>query len=132
MNASWKTLCRESGLRYQDDSIRVSCGDDRFQDVHVDEGDPSAIRLWSRVAFRRQLSPERPELERPEVEAWLINRYRELVGFKVGERGTIIGEAWIPMIDISPDEWSLYMGIVAGHAIGGSVRGPGPIASERI
>ena len=113
LNASWKTLCRESGLRYQDDSIRVSCGDDRFQDVRVDEGDPSAIRLWSRVAFRRQLSAERPELERPEVEAWLINRYRELVGFKVGERGTIIGEAWIPMIDISPDEWSLYVRTVA-------------------
>src|SRR5687767_4060531 len=41
LSASWKTLCRESGLRYQDDSIRVSCGDDRFQDVRVDEGDPS-------------------------------------------------------------------------------------------
>lgn len=113
LNASWKTLCRDSGLRYQDDSIRVPCGDDRFQDVRVDDGDPGAIRLWSRVAFRRQLSAERPELERPEVEAWLINRYRELVGFKVAERGTIIGEAWIPMIDISPDEWSLYVRTVA-------------------
>ncbi len=112
MSGSWKTLCRESGLRYQDDSIRVPCGDDRFQDVHVDDGDPSAIRLWSRVALRRQIA-DRPALERPEVEAWLINRYRELVGFKVAERGTIIGEAWIPMIDLSPAEWSLYVQTVA-------------------
>ena len=113
MNASWKTLCRESGLRYQDDSIRVPCGDERFQDVRVDEGDPSAIRLWSRVAFRRQLSADRPELDRPEVEAWLINRYRELVGFKVAERGTIIGEAWVPMINVSASEWSLYVHTLA-------------------
>lgn len=113
MNVSWKSLCRESGLRYQNDSIRVPCGDDRFQEVRVDDGDPSAIRLWSRVAARSQLSADPPELERPEVEAWLINRYRELVGFKVAERGTIIGEAWVPMIDIRSDEWALYVRTVA-------------------
>lgn len=117
MNASWKTLCRESGLRYQDDSIRVPCGEDRFQEVRVDDGDPSTIRLWSRVALRRQLSADRPELERPEVEAWLINRYRELVGFKIADRGTIIGEAWIPMIEVTPDEWSLYVYTVASNGL---------------
>jgi hypothetical protein len=65
------------------------------------------------VAARSQLSADPPELERPEVEAWLINRYRELVGFKVAERGTIIGEAWVPMIDIRSDEWALYVRTVA-------------------
>lgn len=108
MSASWKHLCRESGLGYRGDSIRVPCGNDRFQEVYVDESIPNVIRLWSRVATRSEVG-----LERPEIEAWLINRYRELVGFKIAERGTIIGEALIPLIDITPDEWSLYVNTLA-------------------
>jgi hypothetical protein len=76
--------------------------------VYVDESIPNVIRLWSRVATRSEVG-----LERPEIEAWLINRYRELVGFKIAERGTIIGEALIPLIDITPDEWSLYVNTLA-------------------
>jgi hypothetical protein len=113
LSADWKTLCRQTGLRYQEGSIRVRCGSDRFQDIRVDDSNPGVVRLWSRVASRSQLSSDAPELERPEVEAWLINRYRELVGFKVVERGTIIGEAWIPMIEVSADEWRLYVHTVA-------------------
>jgi hypothetical protein len=113
LNASWKSLCRDAGLKYQGDIIRVPCGNERFQDVRVDDSNPGVLRLWSRVAGRRQLAFESPELERPEIEAWRINRYRELVGFKVAERGAIIGEAWIPLIDVSPDEWRLYVLTVA-------------------
>jgi hypothetical protein len=113
LSVSWKALCREAGLRYQEQAISVPCGEERAQQVWVDDSNPDVIRLWSRVAFRRQLPDDRPELERPEVEAWLINRYRELVGFKVAERGTIIGEAWVPMIDVSVAEWALYVDTVA-------------------
>jgi hypothetical protein len=77
--------------------------------VHVDDVDPSVIRLWSRVVRRSHSPLDRPELERPEIEAWLMNRYRELMGFKVAKRGTIIGEAWVPMIEINASEWSLYV-----------------------
>ena len=112
MSVSWKALSREAGLRYEGEAIRVRCGEDRYQDVHVDDSYPAAIRVWSRVALRSQLA-ERAAMERPEVEAWLINRYRELVGFKVAERGTIIGEAWVPTIDLTPDEWRLYVETVA-------------------
>jgi hypothetical protein len=112
LSASWKALSRDAGLRYVGDTIHVPCGENRFQDVRVDDADPSAIRLWSRVATRSQLV-DRPEMERPEVEAWLINRYRELVGFKVAERGTIVGETWIPMIDVTPVEWALHVRTLA-------------------
>ena len=61
------------------------------------------------AVLRSQLAMDRPEVERPEIEAWLVDRYRELVGFNVAERGTIIGEAWVPLIDLSADEWSLYL-----------------------
>ncbi|MGH7461041.1 MAG: hypothetical protein ACREMA_08430 [Longimicrobiales bacterium] len=93
--------------------IRVPCGNDRHQQVRVDDSQPGVLRIWSRVATRRQLSFETTELDRPEIEAWRINRYRELVGFKVAERGAIIGEAWVPDIEITPDEWALYVRTVA-------------------
>ena len=48
-------------------------------------------------------------MEHPEIEAWPLNRYRELVGFKVAERGTIVGEAWIPRIELNADEWRVYV-----------------------
>ncbi len=79
----------------------------------MDDSDPGAIRLWSRVAVRsRQPDADYAETP-PEVEAWLINRYRELVGFKVVERGTIIGEAWVPAIALTAEEWTLYVRTVA-------------------
>ena len=93
--------------------LRVACGPERFQLVRVDDSQAGVIRLWSKVAVRSQLSPELGEENSPEVEAWLINRYRELVGFKVVERGTIIGEAWVPAIELTADEWALYVRTVA-------------------
>lgn len=116
MSGSWKALCREAGLDSESGAIRVPVGQERFQTVRVDDADPEVVRLWSRVALRSQLATGRPGLERPELEAWLINRYRELVGFKVVERGTIIGEAWVPMIDVSAEEWKLYVHTLARAA----------------
>lgn len=113
MSADWKGLCREAGIRFESDAIRVPCGEERVQQVRVDESQPGVIRLWSRVALRSQLAEDLPGSARPEIEAWLINRYRELVGFKVAERGTIIGEAWIPVIGLTAEEWSLYVHTVA-------------------
>jgi len=113
LSDNWKTLCRQSGLKFQSNSIRVECGADRFQEVRVDDSQPDVVRLWFRIASRSQLDVERLQMQPPEIEAWLINRYRELVGFKVTERGTVIGEAWIPLIDITPHEWSLYVNTLA-------------------
>jgi hypothetical protein len=91
----------------------VPCGPERFQLVNVDDSDPAVIRVWSRVASRRQLNIDSSTAEAPEVESWLINRYRELVGFKTVERGTIIGEAWVLTEDLTAEEWELYVRTVA-------------------
>jgi hypothetical protein len=69
--------------------------------------------LWSRVATRAQLNLDSIETGAPEVESWLINRYRELVGFKVVERGTIIGEAWVPTQALTAEEWEVHVRTVA-------------------
>jgi hypothetical protein len=113
LSVDWKALTRASTLRLEGEAIRVEIGADRFQLVRVDGSPADAIRLWSRVAVRSQL-PDIEGMERPEVEAWLINRYRELVGFKVAERGTIIGEAWVPLVGLTSAEWRLYVETLAG------------------
>jgi len=112
LSDSWKVLSRERNLRCVGEMIRVPCGPERFQLVNVDDSDPSCIRLWSRVASRAQLNVD-PTAETPEVESWLINRYRELVGFKTVERGTVIGEAWVPTEALTGEEWELHVRTVA-------------------
>jgi hypothetical protein len=113
LSASWKAMSRERNLRCVGDAIRVPCGPERFQLVNVDDSDPNCIRLWSRVASRAQLNTDSNLAEAPEVESWLINRYRELVGFKTVERGTVIGESWVPTDALTAEEWELHVRTVA-------------------
>jgi hypothetical protein len=65
------------------------------------------------VASRSQLNVDSGEAEAPDVEAWLINRYRELVGFKTVERGTVIGESWVPTEALTAEEWEVHVRTVA-------------------
>jgi hypothetical protein len=113
LSDDWKGLSRRAGLPSVGGSIRVKCGDDRFQEVHVDDTGEDVLRIWSRVASMRRLETAHPEIGGVEQELWLTNRYRELVGFKVVGRGTVIGEAWLPKIDLTAEEWELYVRTVA-------------------
>jgi hypothetical protein len=113
LSVNWKALSRERHLRCVGDAIRVPCGSERVQIVNVDNSDPSCLRVWSRVASRAQLNIDSSTAESPAVESWLINRYRELVGFKTVERGTVIGEAWVPTDGLTAEEWELHIRTVA-------------------
>lgn len=111
-NVDWRSLCREAGLKMHGDTINVPCGKQRSHTVWVDQAQDGVLRVWARVATASQLVL-RPGAERTEVEAWMVNRYRELVGFKVDGRGTVIGEAWLPDIELTAEEWALYVQTVA-------------------
>jgi hypothetical protein len=103
LSADWKALTREAGLRPDGASIRVPCGSDRFHVVNVADDEPHAIRIWSRVVTGGN-APDGAALQ-----AWKMNRFRELVGFKEEERGRIIGEAWIPRAGLTSDEWRVHV-----------------------
>ena len=98
-------LTREAGLRLAGSEIRVPCGRERSHTVYVDHSLDDTIRLWSIVVTRG--GAER--IPNAAVEAWRMNRYRELVGFKIGEYGRVIGECWVPKIDITSEEWKTYV-----------------------
>ena len=109
MNADWKRLSRECGLSIQDGAIVVACGGDRSHVVRVDVSNPEAIRIWSVVVSRGSAPPDAA------LQAWKMNRFRELVGFKVAEYGRVIGECWVPTAEITASEWKLYVETLA-HA----------------
>ena len=103
MSADWKELTREAGFHLEAGLIRVPCGRDRFHKVNVDDSNVEAIRLWSMVVTSGN-APANATLQ-----AWKMNRFRELIGFKAAERGRIIGECWIPKGRITADEWRTYV-----------------------
>ena len=45
--------------------------------------------------------------------AWERNRLSDLVGFSVDRHGRLIGEAWIPLDGLLPDEFALYLSELA-------------------
>lgn len=103
MSVDWKSLSHHAGLAVEDETIRVECAGSRSQVVNVDVSDADTIRIWSLVVRRR----DAPENAAERI--WEMNRFRELVGFKVGEHGRIVGESWIPLIGLTAEEWKLHV-----------------------
>lgn len=106
MNADWKNLSREAGLRPNGGTLTLTFGD-RQHVVEVDDTLPDCIRLTS-VVVRRQYAPDDAALQ-----TWKMNRYRELVGFKIVDRGRVIGETWVPRAGLTAEEWKTYVETLA-------------------
>lgn len=47
------------------------------------------------------------------VQIWLRNRAISLVGFRIDRKGRLVGEAWLPKIGLTVDEFRLYLRTVA-------------------
>lgn len=109
LNADWRKLTREAGLRIEAAGIQVSCGEERSQFVQVDDSRPEVLRVFSVIVTRGDAE----RLKNAALEAWKMNRFRELVGFKVAEYGRVIGESWVPTIGLTADEWKCYVLTVA-------------------
>jgi hypothetical protein len=105
LSADWKELSRKANLKVQGGEILVACDHGRHQRVNVDDSDPEVIRLWSLVVTRGNAD----QISNAALQVWSMNRFRELVGFKIAEYGRVIGECWIPMIGISAREWRTYV-----------------------
>lgn len=106
MSADWKVLTKRAGLPVTGTSITVSFGD-RNHVVEVDDSSADAIRLTS-VVVRARNAPDDAALQ-----CWKMNRYRELVGFKVADRGRVIGECWVPRAGLTAEEWIIYVEALA-------------------
>lgn len=100
----WTSLCRGSDLEIEGNRIRVAVSQDRWHRVQVMERE-DAYDLSAVVAQKALLQ----DLNDASLRAWLTNRGTELVGFRVDEKGKMVGEAWVPKAGVTPEEFQLYV-----------------------
>jgi hypothetical protein len=97
-------------LSVDGDTVVVRFADERHQHVRVlDEGD--SLRVVGVVARRGVVEG----LESIALRAWSRNRATQLVGFRLDDRGRLVGESWIPKAGLSGEELITYVRQVAAE-----------------
>lgn len=110
MAADWVRFCRAKDLTVVESDVDVRFGDGRSHRVTVtDEGDTYLI---SGFVVRQAVAASIPDLP---VRAWVRNRATRLVGFRVDRRQRLVGEAWLPKAGLTPEEFQLYLRLVASE-----------------
>jgi hypothetical protein len=111
MKTDWRQFCRVSNFTLEGDTIRVLFAEGRQHVVRVqDEGD--AIRLRA-VVVRAAAVASLPDAT---LRTWLRNRAISLVGFRIDERGRMLGEAWVPRAGLTAEEFRVYVHTVAAES----------------
>ena len=100
MKSSWQEYCREAGFTLRDRTLAVRLETGRSQEI-VGEDRGEELLLRSTVA-RPALCSGIPDVA---LSAWLRNRSVSLVGFRVDERGRLVGELWVPKVGLTNEEF---------------------------
>jgi hypothetical protein len=108
MADEWVMLCQADDLTVEGSSIQVRLGESRRQRVTVND-DGQSYALGS-IVVRAATASALPDVV---IKAWLRNRGTHLVGFRVDERGRLVGEAWVPKAGLSASEFQHYVRTVA-------------------
>jgi len=101
----WRAM--SSGARdiaVDGDSVVVTLPGPRQQRIDVEAGS-EAIELRSIVARRAVVET----LDDPGLAAWHRNRAVNLVGFRLDDRGRLVGETWIPCAGLTTAEFLVYV-----------------------
>ena len=108
MAAEWSRLCKAPDLKCDADSVDVTLGDGRRHRVDVEQQADAFV--LSAIVVRQSKVASQSDLP---VQAWLRNRAVALVGFRIDKRGRMVGEAWMPKIGLTADEFQLVVRTVA-------------------
>jgi hypothetical protein len=110
LRADWKGIARAAGFRVaHDDSITLGLegGSSQRLAFELDEGGESLYAV-SVIAGPRTLEAAASD-ETIWRYAWNRNRLSDLLGFTIDRHGRLVGEAWIPMDHLTPEEFTLYI-----------------------
>ena len=110
MSAEWLSLCRSPDIVAANDTVEVTFDDDRRHRLRVEER-ADVYQLSGFVVRQARVA----SLENLHREAWLRNRSTTLVGFRVDERGRLVGEAWVPKAGLASAEFELYLRTLAAE-----------------
>lgn len=107
----WQRMCRSaSGITVEGNAVVVTFPNERRHRVEIkDCGD--AFQLVGIVARPAAMEgiPDVP------LRAWRRNRASRLVGFRLDQRGRLVGDAWVPKAGIEREELLLYIRQVAAE-----------------
>lgn len=106
----WSKLCAGVGLSLDGDAIDVELSAGRRHSVLV--RDAGAVYELQSIAVRAGVVRELGDVP---LLAWRRNRSSQLVGFRVDQRGRLVGEAWIPKAGLTAEEFQIYVRRVAAE-----------------
>lgn len=112
MSSDWRRLSRDAHLPVSGDGLLIKFPDGRKQQVYVEDGPAESLRVWSIAGMPSRVVSSTGE-DCVHLAAWTRNRASDLVGFKLDGRRRLIGEAWVPLAGLEPDEWRVYVMAVA-------------------
>lgn len=105
----WRKLCAGArDVEIDGNAVVVTLGRERQHRVDVKSKD-DVIEL-SAVVARRSVVDEQ---ENAALAAWYRNRAASVVGFRLDERGRLMGESWVPAAGLTADEFLVYVRSIA-------------------
>lgn len=113
MPAEWRAMARSAGYSVSSsDTVTVKLDGGGKQDISFrPDGARNALRATSIVARPSVLAAA--SVDSANRYAWERNRLSDLVGFSVDSYGRLIGQVWIPLDGLTPEELILYLSELA-------------------
>ncbi|CUS37801.1 conserved hypothetical protein [Candidatus Nitrospira nitrosa] len=101
----WRKLCTGAqDVQIDGEAVVVTLGRGRQHRVDV-ASKGEAVELRAVIARRAMVD----EQDNPALAAWYRNRAVSLVGFRVDDRGRLVGESWVPGAGLTADEFLVYL-----------------------
>ncbi len=100
----WRRLCRgEEGIFVDGDRFEIVVNGERHQRIAVRET-TDTVELTS-IVSRPSAIVGIPDIA---LRTWRRNRAIQLLGFRLDQKGRLVGEAWLPKAGLTRDEFLLY------------------------
>ena len=106
----WKEFCCARDISVEDNIIKVSFKNERKHLVRAEEVN-GELRIWAIIAGQAIVAQQKDI----QLRIWQRNHISKLVSYRIDGRGRLIGEAWMPKLGLTPDEFRLYVRTVAAE-----------------
>ncbi len=101
----WRNYCRAlDGISVSGEVVEVVTHNERRQRISVHET-ADTFELTGVVARAAAIR----DIQDVPLRIWRHNRATQLVGFRIDERGRIVGETWVPKAGLSRTEFLFYI-----------------------
>ena len=101
----WREFCAgERDIIVDGAGMTVEFSNGRKQRIDAHRAD--GVIGFRGIVARRAVTEQ---IERVALVAWERNRASSLVGFRVDERGRLVGECWVPIPGLTREEFLFYL-----------------------